>query len=102
MKHMLIMNAMVLEPFGYVSDIFNYCVLVLLVCSYCGNIEHCTMLYSSIQQVPENDVWEEVRSNSFLNNLDESAYNFLKGKAVEGVTELLEKRTNSNGFVFHH
>ncbi|KAG7536175.1 Man1/Src1 C-terminal [Arabidopsis suecica] len=47
--------------------------------------------------VPENDVWKELRSNSFLNNFDESAYNFLKGKAVEGVTELLEKRTNSNG-----
>ncbi|BAA97527.1 unnamed protein product [Arabidopsis thaliana] len=47
--------------------------------------------------VPENDVWTELRSNSFLSNLDESAYNFLKGKAVEGVTELLEKRTNSNG-----
>jgi hypothetical protein len=29
-NHMLIMNVMVREPFGYVSDIFNYCVLVYL------------------------------------------------------------------------
>lgn len=40
-----------------------------------------------------------------MENLDESAYDFVKGKAVEDVAELLEKRTNSNGLVFsnfHH
>ncbi|XP_019097272.1 PREDICTED: uncharacterized protein LOC104771913 isoform X1 [Camelina sativa] len=47
--------------------------------------------------VPENDVWEDLRSNGFLNTLDESAYIFVKGKAVEAVTELLQKRTNFNG-----
>ncbi|KAL1217721.1 hypothetical protein V5N11_029276 [Cardamine amara subsp. amara] len=49
--------------------------------------------------VSENDVWKELRVNGFLNNLDEQAYNFVKGKAVEAVTELLEKRTNSNGII---
>ncbi|ESQ39803.1 hypothetical protein EUTSA_v10000965mg [Eutrema salsugineum] len=47
--------------------------------------------------VPENDVWEDLRSNGFLDNLDEPAYNFVKAKAVEAVAELLEKRTNANG-----
>ncbi|XP_023641145.1 uncharacterized protein LOC111831384 [Capsella rubella] len=47
--------------------------------------------------VPENDVWEDLRSNGFLKNLDEPAYYFVKGKAVKSVTELLGKRTNSNG-----
>uniref|UniRef100_A0A1J3GLQ6 Man1/Src1-like C-terminal domain-containing protein n=1 Tax=Noccaea caerulescens TaxID=107243 RepID=A0A1J3GLQ6_NOCCA len=47
--------------------------------------------------VPENDIWKDLRSNGFMNNLDETAYNFVKGKAVEAVAELLEKRTNSNG-----
>ncbi|VVB08163.1 unnamed protein product [Arabis nemorensis] len=47
--------------------------------------------------VPENDVWKDLRSNGFMSNLDESAYNFVKGKAVEAIAELLEKRTNSNG-----
>lgn len=56
-------------------------------------------MFPSIFQVPENDVWKDVRSNGFVDNLDEPAYNFVKAKAVEAVAELLEKRTNANGLV---
>lgn len=35
-----------------------------------------------------------------MDNLDESAYDFVKAKAVEAVAELLEKRINANGLVF--
>ncbi|KFK22615.1 hypothetical protein AALP_AAs50199U000100, partial [Arabis alpina] len=47
--------------------------------------------------VPKNDVWNDLRVNCFMNNLDEPAYDFVKEKAVEAIAELLEKRTNSNG-----
>ncbi|CAH8383576.1 unnamed protein product [Eruca vesicaria subsp. sativa] len=47
--------------------------------------------------VPENNVWKDLRGNGLVDNLDESAYDFVKAKAVEAVAELLEKRTNANG-----
>lgn len=35
-----------------------------------------------------------------MDNFDESAFDFVKAKAVEAVAELLEMRTNANGLVF--
>lgn len=79
--------------------IFNYCEFVTKECVVCGNSEHCTEMFPSIFQVPKNDVWKDLRSNGFMDNFDESAYNFVKAKAVEALAELLEKRTNANGLV---
>ncbi|XP_013615579.1 PREDICTED: uncharacterized protein LOC106321913, partial [Brassica oleracea var. oleracea] len=47
--------------------------------------------------VPENGVWKDLRIGGFMDNFDESAFDFVKAKAVEAVAELLEMRTNANG-----
>ncbi|XP_010559282.1 PREDICTED: uncharacterized protein LOC104827742 [Tarenaya hassleriana] len=47
--------------------------------------------------VQENDIWEDLRGNSVMENLDEHGYLYLKGKVVEAIDKLLEKRTDSLG-----